>query len=74
MRNWPGCNVIGTTCRASGLELRRRPTTAIWRDWLQGATTLVDALADSSHNLGVAAVAYSERDADSAAVFRLDRD
>lgn len=40
--------------------------TAIWRDWLEGATTLVDALADSSHNLGVAAVSYSERDADSA--------
>ena len=64
--------MIGTTCRASGLEPRRRPTTAIWRDWLQGATTLVDALADSSHNLGVAAVSYSERDAGSAAAARLD--
>jgi WXG100 family type VII secretion target len=40
---------------------------AIWHEWLEGATTLIDALADSSHSLGVAAVAYSERDAGSAA-------
>ena len=40
---------------------------AIWQEWLEGATTLVDALAESSHNLGVAAVAYSEQDAGSAA-------
>jgi WXG100 family type VII secretion target len=40
---------------------------AIWCEWLEGATTLVDALAESSHNLGVAAVSYSEQDAGSAA-------
>jgi WXG100 family type VII secretion target len=39
---------------------------AIWADWLQGATTVVDALAESSHELGVAAVRYSEGDAGSA--------
>jgi ESAT-6 family protein len=39
----------------------------IWSEWLEGATTLVDALAESSHNLGVAAVSYSEQDASSAA-------
>ena len=38
----------------------------IWGEWLEGATTLVDALAESSHNLGVAAVSYSEQDASSA--------
>jgi WXG100 family type VII secretion target len=43
---------------------------AIWGEWLEGATTLVDALAESSHNLGVAAVSYSERDAGSAAAIR----
>ena len=41
---------------------------AIWNEWLEGATKLVHALEESSHNLGVAAVSYSERDADSAAV------
>jgi WXG100 family type VII secretion target len=40
--------------------------TAIWGEWLEGATTLVDSLADSAHNLGVAAVSYSEQDAASA--------
>jgi WXG100 family type VII secretion target len=40
---------------------------AIWCEWLEGATTLVDALPESSHNLGVAAVSYSEQDAGSAA-------
>jgi WXG100 family type VII secretion target len=40
---------------------------ALWAEWLEGATTLVDALVESSHNLGVAAVRYAERDADSAA-------
>jgi WXG100 family type VII secretion target len=35
---------------------------AIWAEWLGGATTLVDALAESSHNLGRAAVRYSEQD------------
>jgi WXG100 family type VII secretion target len=43
---------------------------AIWCEWLKGATTLVDALAESSHNLGVAAVSYSEQDAGSAAALR----
>ena len=40
---------------------------AIWCQWLEGATTLVDGLVESSHHLGVAAVSYSERDAGSAA-------
>jgi WXG100 family type VII secretion target len=43
---------------------------AIWCEWLDGATTLVDVLVESSHNLGVAAVAYSEQDASSAAALR----
>jgi WXG100 family type VII secretion target len=43
---------------------------AIWSEWLEGATTLIDALAEASHNLCVAAVAYSERDASSAAAIR----
>ena len=43
---------------------------AIWCEWLEGATRLVDALAESSHKLGVAAVSYSERDASSAAALR----
>jgi WXG100 family type VII secretion target len=43
---------------------------AIWCEWLEGATTLVDILVESSHNLGVAAVSYSERDAGSAAAIR----
>ena len=43
---------------------------AIWREWLEGATTLVDALAVSSRNLGVAAVSYAEQDAGSAAAVR----
>jgi WXG100 family type VII secretion target len=42
----------------------------IWSEWLEGATTLVNALAESSHNLGVAAVSYSEQDAGSAAALR----
>lgn len=41
---------------------------AIWEDWRQGAITLVEALAESSQKLGVAAVRYSEQDADSANV------
>jgi len=40
---------------------------AIWCEWAEGATRLVDAFAESSHNLGVAAVSYSEQDAGSAA-------
>jgi WXG100 family type VII secretion target len=40
---------------------------AIWTEWLHGANTLVEALADTSHKLGVAAVRYSEQDAGSAA-------
>ena len=43
---------------------------AIWGEWLEGATTLVDSLVESSHNLGAAAVAYSEQDASSAATLR----
>ncbi|WP_235672935.1 WXG100 family type VII secretion target [Mycolicibacterium hodleri] len=39
---------------------------SIWAEWHEGATTLVEALAESSHNLGVAAVRYAEQDADSA--------
>lgn len=39
---------------------------AIWTEWLDGASKLVDALAESSHNLGVAAVRYAEQDTDSA--------
>ena len=39
----------------------------IWCEWVEGAATLVDALAESSHNLGVAAVSYSEQDAGLAA-------
>lgn len=39
---------------------------SIWTEWLDGASKLVDALAESSHNLGVAAVRYAEQDADSA--------
>jgi WXG100 family type VII secretion target len=38
---------------------------SIWTEWLDGASKLVDALAESSHNLGVAAVRYAEQDADS---------
>ncbi|HKP39629.1 WXG100 family type VII secretion target [Mycobacterium sp.] len=40
---------------------------AIWSEWVEGASKLVDALAESSHNLGVAAVSYAEQDAGSAA-------
>ena len=43
---------------------------AIWHEWLTGATTLVDVLVETSHALGVAAIAYSEKDAAAAAVFR----
>jgi WXG100 family type VII secretion target len=43
---------------------------AIWIEWLEGATALVDSLEESSHSLGVAAVSYSDRDADSAAAIR----
>lgn len=39
---------------------------AIWAEWLEGATVLVDALTESSHQLGVAAVRYEEQDAESA--------
>lgn len=39
---------------------------AIWSEWLEGATKLVHALEESSHNLGVAAVSYSEQDTASA--------
>jgi WXG100 family type VII secretion target len=39
---------------------------SIWQEWHEGAAKLVDALAESSRSLGVAAVRYSEQDADSA--------
>jgi WXG100 family type VII secretion target len=39
---------------------------SIWAEWFEGATTLVDALAESSRELGVAAVRYAEQDAGSA--------
>ena len=41
--------------------------TSMWTEWLEGATALVDSLAEASHQLGVAAVRYSERDTGSAA-------
>lgn len=40
---------------------------SMWTEWHQGAVALIDALAESSRNLGIAAVRYDERDADSAA-------
>ena len=40
---------------------------SIWAEWHGGAAALVEALAESSRNLGVAAVRYAEQDADSAA-------
>jgi WXG100 family type VII secretion target len=40
---------------------------SIWAEWHDGAVTLVDALAESSRNLGLAAVRYAEQDAESAA-------
>jgi WXG100 family type VII secretion target len=43
---------------------------AILCEWLEGATNVVDALAESSHNLGVAAVSYSQQDTGSAAALR----
>lgn len=39
---------------------------AIWEEWHEGAARLVEALAESSRSLGLAAVRYGERDADSA--------
>lgn len=39
---------------------------SIWDEWFEGASLLVDALAESSRDLGVAAVRYAEQDADSA--------
>lgn len=39
---------------------------ALWRQWHEGAATLVEALAQSSEMLGRAAMAYAEGDADSA--------
>ena len=39
---------------------------SIWVEWFEGATKLVDSLAESSHGLGVAAIRYTEQDADSA--------
>lgn len=39
---------------------------SIWDEWREGATTLVDSLAESSRNLGHAAARYAEQDAASA--------
>lgn len=38
-----------------------------WTEWLDGATRLIDSLADTSDKLGAAAVLYGEQDAQSAA-------
>lgn len=38
----------------------------MWTEWLEGASKLVDALAESSRSLGLAAVRYAEQDAESA--------
>ncbi|MEU0499224.1 WXG100 family type VII secretion target [Mycobacterium sp. NPDC006124] len=40
----------------------------IWAEWHEGANKLIDALAESSRQLGVAAVRYEEQDAASAEV------
>ncbi|MHC9293484.1 WXG100 family type VII secretion target [Mycobacterium sp. LTG2003] len=40
--------------------------TPLWEDWHQGATQIVDALAESSRDLAQAAVAYAEQDTNSA--------
>lgn len=40
--------------------------TPIWQEWHDGATTLVDALAESSRSLAKAAVVYQEQDTSSA--------
>lgn len=39
---------------------------SIWGEWLEGATTLVDSLAEASRNLGRAAALYAEQDASAA--------
>jgi WXG100 family type VII secretion target len=39
---------------------------SIWDEWLEGATTLVDSLAETSRNLGHAAARYAEQDTASA--------
>lgn len=39
---------------------------SIWDEWREGATTLVDSLAESSRNLGHAAARYAEQDTASA--------
>lgn len=41
--------------------------TAAWEEWLEAATTLVDALEQRSQKLGQAAVSYAERDNQSGA-------
>ena len=56
------------SCEWSGIASSAYST--IWGEWVEGATRLVDALAESSHNLGVATVSYSEQDAGSAADLR----
>lgn len=40
---------------------------AAWEEWLEAATTLVDALEERSQKLGQAAVSYAERDNQSGA-------
>ena len=40
--------------------------TPIWQEWHDGATKLVDTLAESSRNLAKAAVLYNEQDTHSA--------
>lgn len=40
---------------------------AVWEQWLEAATLLVDALEDRSQKLGMAAVSYAERDSESGA-------
>ncbi|WP_193044291.1 WXG100 family type VII secretion target [Mycolicibacterium baixiangningiae] len=39
---------------------------SIWDEWREGATTLVDSLAESSRNLGHAAARYAKQDTASA--------
>ncbi len=43
----------------------------LWEEWLDGATTLVDALDDLAHRLAVSAAEYADQDAHSAASISL---
>lgn len=40
--------------------------TPIWEEWHEGATRLVETLAESSRSLAQAAILYEERDTDTA--------